>query len=96
MDIKELLARLKDAEKFYEDNFPKVGQVDFCIDCMKIYDSTKEYKDHSLHTTTFTDFEHDGIGEWIKALEKIMEIFAVDKNGYSRKEVKENERKDTL
>jgi hypothetical protein len=74
MDIKELLARLKEAEKKFCEGFPEVERVDFCVDCMKIYDS-KEYKDHSLHTTTFTDFEHDGVGEWVRALEKVMEIF---------------------
>jgi hypothetical protein len=62
--LNALLQSLRKAQKLYDY---KKGTVYFCIDCMKTYD--EDWREHFYHTTTFTDCDHDGIGEWISALE---------------------------
>jgi hypothetical protein len=62
--LEALLQSLRKAQKLYDY---KGGAVHFCIDCMKVYD--EDWKKHLNHTTTFTDVDQDGIGEWISALE---------------------------
>jgi hypothetical protein len=36
---------------------------------MAVFDWPGDYRRHGGHTVTFTDVDHDGIGEWIAALE---------------------------
>jgi hypothetical protein len=43
--------------------------VNFCVDCMAAFDWPGDYRRHEGHTVTFTDVDHDGIGEWIAVLE---------------------------
>jgi hypothetical protein len=44
-----------------------MGYLYFCIDCQTTYDPIEDSK-HDDHTITYTDVDHDGIGEWVKAL----------------------------
>jgi len=69
-EIRRLLEALKEAWDNFEDSDFK--PVDFCVDCRKIV--TGEEASHSVkgHTVVFSDWEHDGIGEWIRALEWVL------------------------
>jgi uncharacterized Zn ribbon protein len=68
--LEKLLQQLRKAQELYDY---RKGAVYFCIDCMKTY-SDDELKEHLNHRTTFTDVDHDGIGEWISALEWVKEV----------------------
>jgi len=62
--LEALLQSLREAQKLYDY---KKGIIHFCVDCMEVY--VEDWRKHLNHTTTFTDVDHDGIGEWISALE---------------------------
>jgi uncharacterized protein (DUF983 family) len=62
--LEKLLKALREAGKLFDG----INVVNFCIDCMKPY-SENELSKHLNHNTIFTDVDHDGIGEWIAALE---------------------------
>jgi hypothetical protein len=67
--IFDLLRKLEEAKRTYEPgNF-----VEFCVDCGRIV--TMESVDpHTGHTTVFTDYDHDGIGEWERALKWVLKL----------------------
>jgi hypothetical protein len=47
-----------------------MGHLYFCIDCQTTYDPVGD-SEHDDHTVTYTDVDHDGIGEWVKPLKWI-------------------------
>jgi 2'-5' RNA ligase len=71
-ELKKLLKELKKARRKWW--WSGVSETHFCINCMREFDWTDyaEYKKHEDHITTVTNAEHDGIGEWIRAVEWVL------------------------
>jgi len=64
-ELTKLLEELEKARRKHNQG----GITRFCISCMKTYEVGDN--SHDNHITTFTDIDHDGISEWIKALKYI-------------------------
>jgi len=67
--IEEILALLRRAT--VEDPYDNRYVREVCIDCGKIIDYWHD-EEHYGHITVATNDEHDGIGEWIDALEWVL------------------------
>jgi uncharacterized OB-fold protein len=67
-ELNTLLRSLREAKELCDRGW---DIIHFCVDCGRVFNPSKELALHEGHTTTFTDVDHDGIGEWITALEWI-------------------------
>lgn len=69
-EIREVYDKLEKCRERY-DFKSGVSYVEFCLYCKR--DITDEnWLDHSDHATVFSDFDHDGIGSFMKGLDWVL------------------------
>jgi hypothetical protein len=65
-EVEELLKELKVAKHVYD---LYGGPVHVCIDCGRWVPEEEWLKgEHDNHLYTFTNCDHDGVGEWLRCL----------------------------